>query len=134
MNSSRRDIPPAKRERYLVWIVSPVTKYAWSGSLAGRCCYLSGGDIHLFVTPCNRKYLTLKWFYKKYIYRLITRGNGIQNMTLSDSDLPVSIVTPSSQDTSRNKRCSGARRRDSPSKGAYRFAYRLQELHPLWLR
>jgi len=55
-------------------------------------------------------------------------------MTLSHSDLPVSAVTPSSQDTSRHKKCAGDRKSDLPFKGAYKFAYRPQELHPLGLR
>jgi hypothetical protein len=72
--------------------------------------------------------------FEKKKNRLITRGSGLQNMTLSYSGLPVSTITPSSEDTSRHKRCAGDRRSDSPFKGAYKFAYHPQELHPLGLR
>ena len=116
--------PPFRRKTKSVFCACVITfqmqsnKCAWGGSFAGRSCYLSGRDFHLYVTPCNWNYL--KWFYKKniyiyiyiYIYRWITQASGPQTMTLNHSDLPVSILTPYSQEISRHKRCDGDRRRD----------------------
>ena len=106
------------------------------GILYGLCRLLPNGPgaAHLLVSPviyqgkestfssllATENISHSKCFTKNN--RLITRGNGLQNMTLSHSDLPVSTVTPSSQDTSRHKRHDGDRRSDSSFKGAYKFA------------
>jgi len=94
-----------ERERYFVRFVSPVTKWAWRGSLACLSRYLSRGRHSPFRHSLQQRIpYTQMLFQKKKKIRLIIWGSGLHNVTLSHSDLPVSTVTPSSQDISRRKR------------------------------